>query len=136
MQLFYKITNEEKNEVQVYFGGREDFAAENGFIPGDVEQCRTSGRWYLKGKMPVDEKSADLRAQRDDLLSSLDWRFDRYREQKILGIETTDSEQDFIDLLQYKQYLRDITKGPTFPDIQIKTFEEFKSEYPQNHMEE
>lgn len=127
MQLFYKITNEEKNEVQVYFGGREDFAAENGFIPGDVEQCRTSGRWYLKGKMPAEEKAADLRETRDFMLSSLDWRFDRYGEQKILGIETTDSEQDFIDLLQYKQYLRDITKDPTFPDIQIKTFEEFKT---------
>lgn len=127
MQLFYKITNEEKNEVQVYFGGRGDFAAENGFIPGDVEQCRTSGRWYLKGKMPAEEKAADLREIRDFMLSSLDWRFDRYREQKILGIETTDSEQDFIDLLQYKQYLRDITKDPTFPDIQIKTFEEFKT---------
>lgn len=127
MQLFYKITNEEKNEVQVYFGGREDFAAENGFIPGDVEQCRTSGRWYLKGKMPAEEKAADLRETRDFMLSSLDWRFDRYREQKILGIETTDSEQDFIDLLQYKQYLRDITKDPAFLDIQIKTFEEFKT---------
>lgn len=127
MQLFYKITNEEKNEVQVYFGGREDFAAENGFIPGDVEQCRTSGRWYLKGKMPAEEKAADLRETRDFMLSSLDWRFDRYREQKILGIESTDSEQDFIDLLQYKQYLRDITKDPAFPDIQIKTFEEFKT---------
>ena len=127
MQLFYKITNEEKNEVQVYFGGREDFAAENGFIPGDVEQCRTSGRWYLKGKMPAEEKAADLRETRDFMLSSLDWRFDRYREKKILAIETTDSEQDFIDLLQYKQYLRDITKDPTFPDIQIKTFEEFKT---------
>lgn len=127
MQLFYKITNEEKNEVQVYFGGREDFAAENGFIPGDVEQCRTSGRWYLKGKMPAEEKAADLRETRDFMLSSLDWRFDRYREQKILGIETTDSEQDFIDLLQYKQYLRDITKDPAFLDIQIKTFEEFNT---------
>lgn len=127
MQLFYKITNKEKNEVQVYFGGREDFAAENGFIPGDVEQCRTSGRWYLKGKMPAEEKAADLRETRDFMLSSLDWRFDRYREQKILGIETTDLEQDFIDLLQYKQYLRDITKDPTFPDIQIKTFEEFNT---------
>lgn len=127
MQLFYKIMDKEKNEVQVYFGGREDFAAENGFIPGDVEQCRTSGRWYLKGKMPAEEKAADLRETRDFMLSSLDWRFDRYREQKILGIETTDSEQDFIDLLQYKQYLRDITKDPAFPDIQIKTFEEFNT---------
>lgn len=127
MQLFYKITNEEKNEVQVYFGGREDFAAENGFIPGDVEQCRTSGRWYLKGKMPAEEKATDLRAQRDDLLSSLDWIIARYNEQKILGVETTDSEQDFIDLLQYKQYLRDITKDSAFLDIQIKTFEEFKT---------
>lgn len=87
MQLFYKITNEEKNEVQVYFGGREDFAAENGFIPGDVEQCRTSGRWYLKGKMPAEEKAADLRETRDFMLSSLDWRFDRYREQKYLELK-------------------------------------------------
>ena len=106
MQMYSKIINKETKEV---------------------EQCNTSGRWYIAGKMPADEKATDLRAQRDDLLSSLDWIIARYNEQKTLGVETTDSEQDFIDLLQYKQYLRDITKDPTFPDIQIKTFEEFKT---------
>lgn len=48
-------------------------------------------------------------------------------EGNLIKEETTDSEQDFIDLLQYKQYLRDITKDSAFPDIQIKTFEEFKT---------
>lgn len=127
MQMYSKIINEKTNEVQVGFGDNKEYFETLGMELKEVEQCKTSGRWYTTGKMPVDEKSADLRETRDFMLSSLDWRFDRYREQKILGIETTDSEQDFIDLLQYKQYLRDITKDPAFPDIQIKTFEEFKT---------
>lgn len=127
MQMYSKIINEKTNEVQVGFGDNKEYFETLGMELKEVEQCKTSGRWYTAGKMPVDEKSADLRETRDFMLSSLDWRFDRYREQKILGIETTDSEQDFIDLLQYKQYLRDITKDPAFPDIQIKTFEEFNT---------
>lgn len=127
MQMYSKIINEKTNEVQVGFGDNKEYFETLGMELKEVEQCKTSGRWYTAGKMPAEEKAADLRETRDFMLSSLDWRFDRYREQKILGIETTDSEQDFIDLLQYKQYLRDITKDPTFPDIQIKTFEEFKT---------
>lgn len=127
MQMYSKIINEKTNEVQVGFGDNKEYFETLGMELKEVEQCKTSGRWYTAGKMPAEEKAADLRETRDFMLSSLDWRFDRYREQKILGIETTDSEQDFIDLLQYKQYLRDITKDPTFPDIQIKTFEEFNT---------
>lgn len=127
MLMFSKVINEETKEVQVGFGDNKEYFETLGMELKEVEQCGTSGRWYLKGKMPAEEKAADLRETRDFMLSSLDWRFDRYREQKILGIETTDSEQDFIDLLQYKQYLRDITKDPAFPDIQIKTFEEFNT---------
>lgn len=127
MQMYSKIINEETKEVQVGFGDNKEYFETLGMELKEVEQCKTSGRWYTAGKMPVDEKSADLRAQRDDLLSSLDWIIARYNEQKTLGVETTDSEQDFIDLLQYKQYLRDITKDPAFPDIQIKTFEEFNT---------
>lgn len=122
MQLFYKITDKEKNEVQVYFGGREDFAAENGFIPGDVEQCRTSGRWYLKGKMPIEEKAADMRLKRDEILSSYDWRIERYKEQKSIGVETTDPDDVFLSLLEYRQYLRDLPNNPSFPYIEIKEF--------------
>lgn len=127
MQMYSKIINEETKEVQVGFGDNKEYFETLGMELKEVEQCNTSGRWYIAGKMPAEEKAADLRETRDFMLSSLDWRFDRYREQKILGIETTDSEQDFIDLLQYKQYLRDITKDPAFPDIQIKTFEEFNT---------
>lgn len=122
MQLFYKITNKEKNEVQVYFGGRSDFAAENGFVPGDVEQCITSGKWYLKGKMPIEEKAADMRLKRDEILSSYDWRIERYKEQKSIGVETTDPDDVFLSLLEYRQYLRDLPDNPSFPYIEIKEF--------------
>lgn len=122
MQLFYKITDKEKNEVQVYFGGREDFAAENGFVPGDVEQCITSGKWYLKGKMPIEEKAADMRLKRDEILSSYDWRIERYKEQKSIGVETTDPDNVFLSLLEYRQYLRDLPNNPSFPYIEIKEF--------------
>ncbi len=122
MQLFYKILDEKTSHVQVYFGGRSDFAAENGFVPGDVEQCITSGKWYLKGKMPIEEKAADMRLKRDEILSSYDWRIERYKEQKSIGVETTDPDDVFLSLLEYRQYLRDLPDNPSFPYIEIKEF--------------
>lgn len=103
-------------------GGRSDFAAENGFVPGDVEQCITSGKWYLKGKMPIEEKAADMRLKRDEILSSYDWRIERYKEQKSIGVETTDPDDVFLSLLEYRQYLRDLPNNPSFPYIEIKEF--------------
>lgn len=122
MFMYSKIVNEETNEVQVGFGDNKDYFESLGMSMQEVEQCQTSGRWYLKGKMPIEEKAADMRLKRDEILSSYDWRIERYKEQKSIGAETTDPDEVFLSLLEYRQYLRDLPNNPSFPYIEIKEF--------------
>lgn len=48
-----------------------------------------------------------IREDRNALLDGIQWRVDRYKEQTELGIDTTDSAEMYMAILQYKQYLRD-----------------------------
>ena len=52
-----------------------------------------------------------VRAVRNMYLQITQNRIDRYRNQKELGIETTDTEEVFKRLLEYTQYLRDYPNG-------------------------
>ena len=54
-----------------------------------------------------DELKAQVRTVRDEYIQITQNRIDRYRNQKELGIETTDTEEVFKRLLEYTQYLRD-----------------------------
>ena len=58
-----------------------------------------------------DELKAQVRAVRDKYMQTTQNRIDRYRNQKELGIETTDTEEVFKRLLEYTQYLRDYPNG-------------------------
>lgn len=124
--MYCKIVNEETRELQVYFGDDPKFAEEYGFnLNLEVEQSFVSGRWFEKGCVPDEEKAADIRYQRDQIIQSLSWRVERYNEQKQLGEDTTDTAKDYNSIIKYRQYLRDITKDDSFPNVEIKSFEEF-----------
>ena len=58
-----------------------------------------------------DELKAQVRTVRDNYMQITQNRIDRYRNQKELGIETTDTEEVFKRLLEYTQYLRDYPNG-------------------------
>ena len=58
-----------------------------------------------------DELKAQVRDVRDNYMQTTQNRIDRYRNQKELGIETTDTEEVFKRLLEYTQYLRDYPNG-------------------------
>lgn len=58
----------------------------------------------------VEYKCGQVRAYRDRLISSFDWRLDRYERQKANDIDTTESAYDYLNLNKYIQYLRDYTK--------------------------
>ena len=72
MQMYYRVINDTVGEVQVYFSDNPDFVRRNGFIWGEVEQCKTSGRWYLAGMIPTEEQARDRRAERDNCLALTD----------------------------------------------------------------
>ena len=58
-----------------------------------------------------DELKVQARVIRDKYMQTTQNRIDRYRNQKELGIETTDTEEVFKQLLEYTQYLRDYPNG-------------------------
>ena len=77
----------------------------------------TIKRFFVIGDEPKpyvpteDELKAQIRAVRDKYMQTTQNRIDRYRNQKELGIETTDTEEAFKRLLEYTQYLRDYPNG-------------------------
>ena len=77
----------------------------------------TIKRFFVIGDAPKhyvpteDELKSQVRAVRDKYMQTTQNRIDRYRNQKELGIETTDTEEVFKRLLDYTQYLRDYPSG-------------------------
>lgn len=81
-----------------------------------------NGEWRINGYKTADE----VRQERDELLKNILWRVERYNQQKQLSISTSDSDEEYMKILEYIQYLRDIPEQETFPNISIKSFEEWK----------
>lgn len=63
------------------------------------------------------EKEEYHRQKRDMLISSQMWKIQRHEQEKLLGISTSLSDDEFIKLLKYIQDLRDITIQEYFPDF-------------------
>ena len=71
-----------------------------------------------------DELKAQVRSVRDKYMQTTQNRIDRYRNQKELGIETTDAEEVFKQLLEYTQYLRDYPSGENWWESKPLKFDE------------
>lgn len=78
-------------------------------------------------KQPTEEEKAVLkRLARDEYINNIEWRVNRYQNQKILGIDTDDSKETYMNILRYIQYLREIPQQKSFPDIDILSFEDWQ----------
>ena len=71
------------------------------------------------------------RKERDEAINNIIWRVQRYDQQKQLGIQTTDSDETYMNILKYIQYLRDVPNNLSFSDINVLKFEEWKQK-PEN----
>lgn len=58
-------------------------------------------------------------SQRNGLLNKYDWIVTRHLEEKMTGKDNTLSEEQFVEFLNYRQELRDITKLEDFPFISL-----------------
>lgn len=127
MFKYAKITNEETKQCQVGTGTNTNFYKSIGMIEMEVEQAY-DGNWYVKGyapSKPTERLAQEKRTERDNLINSILWRVERYNQQKQLEIETTDSESQYIAILQYIQYLRDVPAQPDFPSVELLSFEDW-----------
>lgn len=80
---------------------------------------------YKEPEKTIEELKSEKRTERDNLINSILWRVERYNQQKQLGIETTDSESEYIAILQYIQYLRDVPEQAGFPSVKLLSFEDW-----------
>ena len=91
----------------------------------------TIKRFWVIGDEPKpyaptdDELKAQVRTVRDNYMQTTQNRIDRYRNQKELGIETTDTEEVFKRLLEYTQYLRDYPNGENWWAKNPMVFDEY-----------
>lgn len=109
---YAKIIDEKTHEVQVGVGCDDAYYEEIGMVKMDVERAY-NGLWYEAGYTPVkpeptvDEKKALVRAVRDQYINDIEWRVSRYRDQVEINVDTTDTEETYLQILHYMQYLRD-----------------------------
>lgn len=106
MKLNKPYTNKQYADLAVYCN-------QNGLIVEDKGD-------YLEAvkppEKPVEEKEAEVRAERDRRIDAIRWRVERYQTQLAIGVETSDTETKYKKILKYIQALRDITLQENFPE--------------------
>ena len=109
MKLYAKVINEETKRCEVGTGTNHDFYKGLGMTEMNVEQAY-NGEWYLEGYAPAEPVSAKetaVRVVRDSYINNIEWRVSRYRDQIEIDVNTTDTEETYLNILHYMQYLRD-----------------------------
>lgn len=66
--------------------------------------------------MTDEEKASYHRQKRDTLLNAELWKLQRHEQEKVLSIETTLTEEEYVKLLQYIQALRKLPQQAGFPN--------------------
>ena len=70
-------------------------------------------RW---ASLSAEEKAQEIRDRRDSLIEQVMWRVERYQTQQALGVDTTDTEEQYRSVLQYIEELRNVPEQTGFPD--------------------
>lgn len=65
------------------------------------------------------QQTTKIVSHRNNLLTKSDWVVTRHLEEKMTGKDHTLSEEQFVEFLNYRQELRDITKLEGFPFISL-----------------
>ncbi|WLH11671.1 phage tail assembly chaperone [Pseudomonas hefeiensis] len=68
----------------------------------------------------LEERIATERLWRDGELTARQWLRDRHRDEQDLGRTTTLNNEQFVDLLDYLQKLRDWPQSELFPDTGLR----------------
>ena len=114
--MYAKIINEKTKQCDIGEGTNFVYYASIGMELMEVEQDY-AGNWYLAGYAPAkpDEVLAEeKRADRDRLLQGSDIRM-----LPDFPISAEEKEQ----WLLYREYLRNITDDPKFPNVDVLSFE-------------
>ena len=115
---------------QVVFHTDKKFAVEVEKLPATPDLEMTEEEFYAKQPIRIvdgkftfgktkeelsQEEAVAVRAKRDYLINEVQWRVDRYLEQKTAGETTDDTEAKFKKISAYIKALRDIPAQKGFP---------------------
>ena len=106
MKINKPYTNKEYADLAIYCN-------ENGKVIEDKGD-------YLEAVNPPEptdeQKAAEARAERDRRINAILWRIERYQTQEAAGLETTDTAEQYREILIYVQALRDVPAQSGFPN--------------------
>ena len=115
---------------QVVFHTDKKFAVEVEKLPATPDLEMSEEEFYAKQPIRIvdgkftfgkteeelsQEEATAVRAKRDYLINEVQWRVDRYLEQKAAGETTVDTEAKFKKISAYIKALRDIPAQKGFP---------------------
>lgn len=105
---------------EMYPAEAADWCNHNNAMIVEIEPKDNVRQFQIQALPPVTvaEKKQNVRNVRDNYINTIEWRVSRYRDQVELGIETTDTEETYLEILQYMQYLRD------YPESSVTWFEQ------------
>ena len=106
--------------------------------PEVAEWCNKSGEYHIeelgiyyavvKNPEPTEEEQKEnIRSVCSSYIDGISWRVERYNTQKEIGIETSDTAETYLKILEYMQYLREYDEqtGEWWLE-EPKTFEDWK----------
>lgn len=121
MKKYAKIINEETKACEVGLGTNTAFYASIGMEEMEVEQAYDGG-WYLEGYAPAKPEEVlaeEKRAIRNQYLTDSD---------KYMIPDFPVSEEERALWIKYREYLRNITKDPNFPNVDVLNFKNWKEQ--------
>ena len=129
MELGYKLFCNENVEYDTdEYSKMVDYVVANGY---EILDKRPEYFEIVEPKKPtqeeLDEQNANrVRSIRGEYMAETLNKVERYEKQKVIGLDTTESEDTYRNYLLYLQYLRDVPQQLEFPNIEVLTFDKWK----------
>lgn len=116
MPLGYKVENNQLIELtyeEKVIAGLEVLPSNMKIENGKLVQ---KSQDEIFNEMTLEEKAIFIRNKRDNLINNVIWQVERHKQEKELNINTTLTNEEYLNLLKYIQTLRDITTQEGFPE--------------------
>ena len=129
MELGYKLYCNDKGEYDTdEYSKMVDYVVANGY---EILDKRPEYFEIVEPKKPTQEEldaqnANRIRSIRSEYMAETLNKVERYETQKVIGLDTTESEDTYRNYLLYLQYLRDVPQSENFPNIEVLTFDEWK----------
>ncbi|MBQ9737928.1 MAG: hypothetical protein IJV75_00225 [Alphaproteobacteria bacterium] len=118
--FYYRYKNEETKELYAHTSSQEQAKLDGLNLTTEQKAVAWDGCVYLENEVPQTVKEEMVRDTRDNYLLTY---VDPVVSNPLRWADLSAEEQK--QYADYRRYLLDITDDPAFPDVTVKTFDEF-----------